>query len=175
MLWRVAALRRFGWQASDGMGGRLRRFTQDGAQGQRLLAGVGPDGDAVMDGCANQLVERFGGLEVEVLVLRVADEESAPFEPPGDASADGVQQPDATAKSLFERLRSLHPNRFTAGQLRTLQRRVREWRVVMAQQLVYGGLDDAEPWAISPMGAAGTSPDVVSPGVVEKPSSILGG
>ena len=46
-----------------------------------------------MDGRANQLVERFGGLEVEVLVLRVADEEPAPFEPPGDASADGVQQP----------------------------------------------------------------------------------
>ena len=35
-----------------------------------------------MDGRTDQLVERFGGLEVEVIVLRVADEEPAPFEPP---------------------------------------------------------------------------------------------
>lgn len=47
-----------------------------------------------MDGCADQLVERFGGLEVKVFVPGVADEERALFEQPGDAFADGVQQPD---------------------------------------------------------------------------------
>ena len=85
------------------------------------------------------------------------------------------EEPDATAKVLFERLRSQHPDRFKAGRLRTLQRRVREWRAGMARQLVYGGLDDAEPWAISPMGAADTSPEVVSPGVLQNGSSIPGG
>lgn len=45
--------------------------------------------------------------------------------------------PEATAKSLFERLDREHPGRFPEGQLRTLQRRIREWRRVMARELVY--------------------------------------
>jgi hypothetical protein len=45
--------------------------------------------------------------------------------------------PDATAKCIFERLRSRHPDRFPDGQLRTLQRRVKEWRHIMAKKLVY--------------------------------------
>ena len=85
------------------------------------------------------------------------------------------EEPDSTAKSLFERLQSLHPDRFQPGQLRTLQRRVREWREVMARQLVYGGLDDGEPWAISPMGATAPSPKVESASMAPNGSSILGG
>lgn len=45
--------------------------------------------------------------------------------------------PDKTAKELFERLRAEHAGRFKDGQLRTLQRRVREWRHLMARQLVH--------------------------------------
>ena len=59
-----------------------------------------------MDGRTDQLVERFGGLEVEVLVPGVADQEPAPFEPPGDALADGVQRSgefgDGTGKWRIE-------------------------------------------------------------------------
>jgi hypothetical protein len=47
------------------------------------------------------------------------------------------EEPDATGKSLFERLQEGHPGKFTNGQLRTLQRRVRQWRHVMAKQLIY--------------------------------------
>jgi hypothetical protein len=47
------------------------------------------------------------------------------------------EEPDATAKSLFERLISKHPDKFNSGQLRTLQRRVKEWRHVMARELVF--------------------------------------
>jgi hypothetical protein len=47
------------------------------------------------------------------------------------------ENPDATAKSLFERLGRAYPGRFPEGQLRTLQRRVREWRRVLARELVY--------------------------------------
>lgn len=36
--------------------------------------------------------------------------------------------PGQTAKQLFEGLQKQHPDQFPAGQLRTLQRRVREWR-----------------------------------------------
>jgi hypothetical protein len=47
------------------------------------------------------------------------------------------EDPEATAKSLFERLERAYPGRFAEGQLRTLQRRIREWRRVMARELVY--------------------------------------
>jgi hypothetical protein len=54
------------------------------------------------------------------------------------------KDPDATAKSLFERLNQEYPDRFTGGQLRTLQRRIQEWRRAMARGLVYGCLDADE-------------------------------
>src|SRR5579871_758804 len=47
------------------------------------------------------------------------------------------EAPEATAKSLFERLQRAYPGRFPEGQLRTLQRRLREWRRLMARKLVY--------------------------------------
>ena len=47
------------------------------------------------------------------------------------------EEPDATAKSLFERLMTKYPDKFNSGQLRTLQRRVKEWRNVMARELVF--------------------------------------
>lgn len=47
------------------------------------------------------------------------------------------EDPDATAKSLFERLMVKYPGKFESGQLRTLQRRVKEWRCVMARELVF--------------------------------------
>ena len=46
------------------------------------------------------------------------------------------QDPDSTAKSLMERLQKESPGQFAEGQLRTLQRRIQEWRQVMARTLV---------------------------------------
>jgi hypothetical protein len=51
-------------------------------------------------------------------------------------------EPDRTAKELFARLREERPGAFTAGQVRTLQRRVKEWRTLAARRLVF-----AEPLA----------------------------
>ena len=45
------------------------------------------------------------------------------------------------AKSLIERLQKQYPGRFAEGQLRTLQRRIREWRGAMARTLVHACLD----------------------------------
>lgn len=50
-------------------------------------------------------------------------------------------EPDATAKELFKRLRNKYPESFADNQLRTLQRRIREWRQIMAKKLVYSCLD----------------------------------
>jgi hypothetical protein len=52
--------------------------------------------------------------------------------------------PDSTAKCLMERLHREYPGQFPDGQLRTLQRRVGEWRKVMAQTLAGVCLDGTE-------------------------------
>jgi hypothetical protein len=60
------------------------------------------------------------------------------------------EEPDATAKSLFERLDEKYPGQFPQGQLRTLQRRVQDWRRVVARNLVHG-CQDGEPTAGTPI------------------------
>jgi hypothetical protein len=52
--------------------------------------------------------------------------------------------PDSTAKCLMERLHREYPGQFRDGQLRTLQRRIGEWRKVMAQTLAGICLDGTE-------------------------------
>ena len=42
----------------------------------------------------------------------------------------------------ISRLQSEHSDRFTEAQLRTMQRRVKEWRGIMAKQLVYATTDE---------------------------------
>jgi hypothetical protein len=56
------------------------------------------------------------------------------------------ERPDANAKGLFHRLQAEMPARFEPGQLRTLQRRVKEWRTAIARRLVLGsGVEAGEP------------------------------
>lgn len=56
-------------------------------------------------------------------------------------------EPDRTAKELFARLQREHPGMFVPGQLRTLQRRVKDWRRLQARRLILADpLDrDADP------------------------------
>jgi hypothetical protein len=49
--------------------------------------------------------------------------------------------PDQTAVQLFERLQRETPRQFHNGQLRTLQRRLKQWRGTMARRLVFGAHD----------------------------------
>ena len=51
----------------------------------------------------------------------------------------------AAAKELFERLQARMPGLFTDGQLRTLQRRVKQWRTEIARRLVLGAARDSYP------------------------------
>ena len=48
-------------------------------------------------------------------------------------------EPDATGTALMEQLQSEHPDRFSETQLRTIQPRLKEWRSIMARELVYAG------------------------------------
>ena len=54
------------------------------------------------------------------------------------------EQPEATAAELMDRLIRRYPERYRRRQLRTLQRRVRQWRGVMAKQLVYASAENRE-------------------------------
>ena len=54
------------------------------------------------------------------------------------------RKPDATARELLYRLICRHPERFSRSHLRTLQRRVRQWRRVMARELVYASGERSE-------------------------------
>jgi hypothetical protein len=62
-------------------------------------------------------------------------------------------EPNATAKDLFLRLNTEQRGRFKPSQLRTLQRRVKEWRTAIAQRLVlgcnYDTVSHAAPYAIN--------------------------
>ena len=49
-----------------------------------------------------------------------------------------ADEPNETAKELFERLQMRMPGMFPDAQLRTLQRRVQEWRTEVARGLVMG-------------------------------------
>ena len=55
------------------------------------------------------------------------------------------QDPDTNAKDLLARLQLSHPGRFSNAQLRTLQRRVKDWQGFMAKNLVYAAPDEPEP------------------------------
>ena len=67
-------------------------------------------------------------------------------------------EPDATGKALMGRLQSEHPDRFSEAQLRTMQRRLKEWRCIMAKELVYAGTAAAStaPSGLPEMALAGT-------------------
>ena len=53
-------------------------------------------------------------------------------------------RPDANARDILQRLQTQVPDSFQSGQLRTLQRRVKEWRTAIARRLVLG-CDEASP------------------------------
>ena len=67
------------------------------------------------------------------------------------------QRPDASAAELMDRLIRRYPEHYSRRQLRTLQRRVRQWRSVMAKQLVYASGENSDiyedrPVDIGPVG-----------------------
>jgi hypothetical protein len=62
-------------------------------------------------------------------------------------------EPDRTGKELFQRLQAERPGVFLDGQLRTFQRRVKEWRSAAARRLVFAGAalrgDDGDGGAVA--------------------------
>ena len=52
------------------------------------------------------------------------------------------KEPDGTAKVLLQKLNDKYPGQFNDKLLRTLQRRIGEWRSSMARRLVLGGVEE---------------------------------
>lgn len=69
------------------------------------------------------------------------------------------ERPDMEAKEILKRLQGTGYGEFSDGQLRTLQRRVRVWRVRIVRQLVYG----TETSAVLPGSEDREQPEEVSP------------
>ena len=68
-----------------------------------------------------------------------------PFEVVWSLILDWLQkQPDVGAPELMDRLIRRYPDRYSRSQLRTLQRRVRQWRGVMTNKLVYASAEHSE-------------------------------
>ena len=52
------------------------------------------------------------------------------------------EEPDSIAKILLQRLNEKYPGQFGDALLRTLQRRISEWRQAMARKLVFGNVEE---------------------------------
>ena len=70
------------------------------------------------------------------------------------------EDPDASAVVLLGRLQEAEPERFSRAHLRTLQRRVQQWRGIMSKELVYAAAGEpmAEPSAMPELALAGADP-----------------
>ena len=60
-------------------------------------------------------------------------------------------EPWRTSRELFERLQTEQPGVFPDGQLRTLQRRMKEWRRDVAHQMVFGITTTGETPVLAPV------------------------
>lgn len=65
-------------------------------------------------------------------------------------------EPWRTSRELFERLQAAHPGTFPDGQLRTLQRRIKDWRRDRSHAMVFGAITDSQP---TPADEATGAPD----------------
>ncbi|HEX7381540.1 MAG TPA: ISNCY family transposase, partial [Nevskiaceae bacterium] len=54
------------------------------------------------------------------------------------------EDPDSTGTALLQRLQVEHPHEYTAGNLRTLQRRLKAWRSRRAHEMVFGAAEPDE-------------------------------
>lgn len=65
--------------------------------------------------------------------------------------------PDLTGLELFERLQDQSPGTYRSSQLRTLQRRLKQWRLGMARKLVFGSRETPDKGILPPAAADGAT------------------
>lgn len=81
--------------------------------------------------------ERLGKLPSELKQERTYRTRSDPFEADWEELEKMLREaPELQAKTLFDWLCERHPGKYQEGQLRTLQRRVSNWRVLNEKQVV---------------------------------------
>jgi len=78
-------------------------------------------------------------------------------------------QPALTAVAALDRLRALHPDRFTTDHLRTVQRFMKVRRLTMAREVLLGPLPASAALVLGVMGAGD---DVRAEDDIKRPSNI---
>jgi len=129
------------------------RLLEEIRQSQQQLASLADDGIAALPTAQREDLHRFlMGLSTawQAGELRPTDRERKrsahhwrtrkdPFETIWPTVFAWFEEsPEQTALALFQRLQNEHPGVFHDNQLRTLQRRVSQWRTQNAQKLVFG-------------------------------------
>lgn len=114
----------------------MRRVSD--AQVRRLMEEMNKDGQigraamkADMDRKTARKYVKAGRMPSEMKEARNWRTRQDPFEDAWPMIEERLQEaPELEAKTLFEELMDTHPEKYQAGQLRTLQRRVRQWRAL---------------------------------------------
>jgi hypothetical protein len=134
------------------------RLLEEIRQAQHQLVCLADDGSASLPAAKNEDLHRFlmglstawqaGEVRPTARERKRSTHDWRTRKDPFDATWPSVfawfeENPDETAKILFRRLQTEHPGVFPDNQLRTLQRRVRLWRMQRARQLVFGIQDGA--------------------------------
>ena len=129
------------------------RLLEEIRQAQHQLVCLADDGAASLPAAQNEDLQRFlMGLSTawQAGEVRPTDRERRrsphdwrtrkdPFETTWPTVFTWFEEnPAQTAKALFRRLQGEHPGVFPDNQMRTLQRRVRQWRTQRSRQLVFG-------------------------------------
>jgi hypothetical protein len=140
------------------------RLLEEIRQSQHQLASLADDGAAALPAAQNDDLHRFlMGLSTAWRAgeVRPTDRERKrsahhwrtrkdPFETTWPTVFSWFEEsPEQTALALFRRLQNQHPGVFHNNQLRTLQRRVCQWRTQSAQQLVFGVHASVAPAGLS--------------------------
>ena len=124
---------------TDGQVRRLRGLLQKESTLGTAAAKAG------MDEKTARKYRRLGKLPSDVRVRHTWRTRKDPFDEVWEEMRLKLEDhPGLEAKTLFADLQRRYPGRFADGQLRTLQRRVKQWRGVMAKKLVYACLDDQD-------------------------------
>jgi transposase len=105
---------------------QVRRLMKALAKGESMTRSADKAG---MDVKTARRYRRLGRLPSQSGVIHGWRTRPDPFEGVWEWVREQLaQEPGLEAKTLFEALQRMHPGRFADGQLRTLQRRVRQWR-----------------------------------------------
>lgn len=145
------------------------RLLRDIRSGQTALVAIadkvaaapaGKEDPPPLDAFLAGLRTAWQGGEVRPTALPKAKQKRARRRPDPFAAVDSqlrdwfLAEPWRTSREFLDRLQGEHPGRYPDGQIRTLQRRLKIWRMEHAHALVFGSGNKLDAHADAPSGAS---------------------